>query len=194
MADAEYVQRAIFQQIPHEDGKLVVAITRDVAYYTYGDATVCCTWRTHGMDEITGNSFVLASFLGATPPLVEEPDDQALTEQLAEWVNDPLHDPLFHVAFRLALSAGENVVPPWEWPAVEGAERQGCGGDSPATRYTLEDPMDTNERSDLPAGPAETADARGARWHVADVVYRGGNADALFTRIRGTLESKRARS
>jgi hypothetical protein len=50
MADAEYVQRAIFQQIPHEDGKLVVAVTRNTAFYTYGDATVCCTWGTHGVD------------------------------------------------------------------------------------------------------------------------------------------------
>jgi chitinase len=178
MADVEYVQREIFQQIPRQDGKLVIAVTRNTAYYTYGDATVCCTFGTHGVDEATGNSFVLASFLGATPPLVHERDVQPLTEQLAEWVNDPLHDPLFHLTFRQPVPAGENIVPAWEWPAVEGAERHGCGGDSPATRYTLEDPLDTNERSDLPAGPAWTVDARGARWHVADVAlmswYTGG--------------------
>lgn len=45
MADVEYVERAIFLQIPHEDGKLVIAVTRNTAYYTYGDATVCCTWE-----------------------------------------------------------------------------------------------------------------------------------------------------
>ena len=120
MVDAEYVQRAIFKQIPRQDGKLVIAVTRNTAYYTYGDATVCCTWGTHGVDQSTGNSFVLASYLGATPPLVQERDVQPLTEQLAEWVNDPLHDPLFHLAFQKPLPAGENVVPAWKWPELPG--------------------------------------------------------------------------
>ena len=173
MADAEYVQRAIFQQLPQQKGKLVIAVTRNTAYYTYGDATVCCSWGTHGVDEGTGNSFVLASYLEATPPLVEERDVQPLTEQLAEWVNDPLHDPLFHVAFRRSLPEGENVIPSWKWPAMEGAQRHGCGGDSPATRYTLQDPLDTNERSDLPVGLASVVHARGAAWHVADVALMG---------------------
>ncbi|HKR26169.1 MAG TPA: hypothetical protein VJS11_01900, partial [Acidobacteriaceae bacterium] len=110
MADVEYVQRAIFQQIPRQDGKLVLLLTHNIGYYTYGDATVCCTWGTHGVDGTTGNSFVLASYLRATPPLVEERDVQPLTTQLAEWVNDPLHDPLFHIAFRRPLPAGENIV------------------------------------------------------------------------------------
>ena len=104
MADAEYVQRAIFQQIPRQEGKLVIAVTWNTAYYTYGDATVCCSWGTHGVDKATGNSFVLASYLEAAPPLVEERDVQPLTEQLAEWVNDPLHDPLFHLDSRQAAA------------------------------------------------------------------------------------------
>ncbi len=169
MADVEYVQQAIFKLIPRQEGKLVIAVTSDTAYYTYGDATVCCTWGTHGVDKTTGNSFVLASYLEATPPLVEQRDVQPLTGQLAEWVNDPLHDPLFHVAFRVPLPEAENVIPRWQWPSVENAERRGCGGDSPATRYTLQDPLDTNERSDLPAGPASVVHARGATWHVANV-------------------------
>ncbi len=173
MADAEYVQRAIFQKIPHEDGKLVIAVTRNTAWYTYGDATVCCSWGTHGVDNTTGNSFVLASYLGATPPLVEERDVQPLTEQLAEWVNDPLHDPLFHLEYGRRLPAAENVVPAWIWPTVAGAERKGCGGDSPATRYTLEDPLNTNDRSDLQAGPAWMVHAGGMTWHVADVALMG---------------------
>jgi chitinase len=174
MVDVEFVQRAIFQQIPRQDGKLVLLLTRNTAYYTYGDATVCCSWGTHGVDAATGNSFVLGSYLGATPPLVEERDVQPLTEQLAEWVNDPLHDPLFHLAFRKPLPAAENVVPAWTWPAMEGgAEHRGCGGDSPATRYVLQDPLGTNERSDLPAGPATLVHARGGAWHVADVALMG---------------------
>ena len=174
MVDVEFVQRAIFQQIPRQDGKLVLLLTRNTAYYTYGDATVCCSWGTHGVDAATGNSFVLGSYLGATPPLVDERDVQPLTEQLAEWVNDPLHDPLFHLAFRKPLPAAENVVPAWTWPAMEGgAEHRGCGGDSPATRYVLQDPLDMNERSDLPAGPATLVHARGGAWHVADVALMG---------------------
>ena len=184
MVDVEYVEREIFKQIPRQDGKLVIAVTHDAGYYTYGDATVCCSWGTHGVDEATGNSFVLGSYLGAVPPLVEERDVQPLTEQLAEWVDDPLHDPLFHLSFRKPLPAGENVVPRWKWPEVPDAEDHGCGGDSPATRYTLEDPLDTNMRSDLPAGPAWVAQARGAAWHVANVAlmqwYMGGAGPYSF--------------
>ena len=192
MVDVEYLQQAIFKQIPRQDGKLVIVLTRNAGYYTYGDATVCCTWGTHGVDAATGNSFVLASVLGAVPPLVQEHDVQPLTEQLAEWVNDPLHDPLFHIAFRKPLPAGENIVPAWEWPRASGAaqraERPGCGGDSPATRYTLQDPLDTNERSDLIAGPARTVQARGSAWHVANVAlmswYTDGTAPYSFPDAR----------
>jgi chitinase len=184
MVDAEYVQREIFRQVPRQDGKLVIAVTQNAAYYTYGDATVCCSWGTHGVDEATGNSFVMASFLGAVPPLVEERDVQPLTEQLAEWVNDPLFDPLFHLAFRHPRPAAENVVPRWQWPTAQDAEHRGCGGDSPATEYTLQHPLDTNERSNLPAGPAWVVHARGAAWHLADVAllgwYAGGTGPYSF--------------
>jgi chitinase len=109
---------------------------------------------------------------------------QPLTEQLAEWVNDPLHDSLFHLAFRKPLPAGENLVPAWRWPEASGAEEHGCGGDSPATRYVLQDPVDTNGRSDLPTGPAWVTHARGAAWHVANVAllgwYTGGAGPYSF--------------
>lgn len=178
MADIEYVERAIFQSIAHEDGKLVIAVTHNTAFYTYGDATVCCTFGTHGVDPATDNSFVLASYLGTVPSLVGEHDVQPLTEQLAEWVNDPLHDPLFHASFRNPFPPGENRVPAWQWPSLPDAESRGCGGDSPATRYVLQDPLDTNDRSDLPAGPAWEVHTGGATWHLADVAlmawYTGG--------------------
>lgn len=188
MADAEYVQRAIFKQIPRQEGKLVIAVTRNTAFYTYGDATVCCSWGTHGVDQATGNSFVLASYLGAVPPLVQQRDIQPLSEQLAEWVNDPLHDPLFHLAFRRPLPEAENVIPLWKWPAVEGVQHRGCGGNSPATRYTLQDPLDTNERSELPAGPAWVVHAQDSTWHLANVAlmgwYTGGTEPYSFPDAR----------
>jgi chitinase len=131
---------------------------------------------------------VLASYLEAVPPPVEQHDVQPLTGQLAEWVNDPLHDPLFHVAFRRPLPQGENMVPLWKWPTVEGAQHRGCGGDSPATRYTLQGPLDTNERSQLPAGPAWVVHARGSAWHLADVAlmgwYTGGTGPYSFPDVR----------
>ena len=184
MADAEFVQREIFKQLPRQDGKLVIAVTHNTAYYTYGDATVCCSWGTHGVDGATGNSFVMASYLGTVPPLVEEHDVQPLTEQLAQWVNDPLHDPLFHVEFRRPLPQAENVVPSWRWPATEGTEHRGCGGNSPATRYTLQSPLNTNERSNLPTGRAFVTRADGEAWHLANAAlmswYTGGPAPYSF--------------
>jgi chitinase len=188
MADVEFVQREIFRQIPRQEGKLVIAVTHNTAYYTYGDATVCCSWGMHGVDQSTGNSFVLASYLGATPPLVEQRDIQPLTGQLAEWVNDPLHDPLFHLAFGKPLPEGENVVPRWKWPSAEGTEHRGCGGDSPATRYTLQNPLDTNDRSNLPAGPASTVHTGTTAWHVANVAlmswFTGGEKPYSFPDAR----------
>ena len=184
MADVEFVQREIFKQLSRQDGKLVIAITHNTAFYTYGDATVCCSWGTHGVDGATGNSFVLASYLGVVPQLVEERDVQSVTEQLAQWVNNPLHDPLFHVAFRSPLPAGENIVPSWMWPKVQDVQHRGCGGNSPATRYTLQTPLDTNERSQLPAGPAHVLRANGTEWHVANIPlmswYTGGTGPYSF--------------
>ncbi len=123
-------------------------------------------------------------YLGAAPPLVTEHDVQPLTEQLAEWVNDPLFDPLFHVEFRKPLPPGENLVPAWKWPVNEGGEPRGCGGESPSTRYVLQDPLDTNDRSDLPSGPASEVHAGGRTWHVADVAlmpwYTGGEGRYSF--------------
>ncbi len=173
MADLEYVQRAIFKQIPRQQGKLIIAITSNTGYYAYGDATVCCSWGTHGVDEATGNSFVLASYLGTTPPLVQQRDIQPLTEQLAEWVKNPLHDPLLHPSRQQPLPATENTVPAWGWPKTPNSENHGCGGTAPATRYILADPLDTNRRSDLPANPALTVHAHGTTWHLANVALIG---------------------
>jgi len=53
---------------------------------------------THGVDGASGNSFVLASYLSSAPGVVEDDDVQPLTQQLAEFLKDPLHDPLLHGA------------------------------------------------------------------------------------------------
>ena len=96
VVDVEFLQKELFKQIPKQEGKLVIAVTHNTTYYALGDATVCCSWGTHGVDSATGNSFVLGSYLHAAPAVVEDGDVQPLTQQLAEFINDPLHDPLLH--------------------------------------------------------------------------------------------------
>ncbi len=93
VVDLEFLQRELFKQLPKQEGKLVVAMTHNTTYYALGDATVCCSWGTHGVDSATGNSFVLGSYLYAAPAVVEDDDVQPLTQQLGEFMNDPLHDP-----------------------------------------------------------------------------------------------------
>lgn len=164
MVDAEFLQREIFKRIPKLDGKLVIAVTHNTGYYAYGDATVCCSWGTHGVDSATGNSFVLASYLRGAPPIVQDKDVQPLTQQLAEYVIDPLRDPLFHpVRGQLPATTG-NVVPAWRRP-----EGGGCGGVGIAATYTLLEPTDTNPRSDLPLSKPFIVKSGGTQWHVQNV-------------------------
>ncbi|HKO19993.1 MAG TPA: hypothetical protein VJU82_14005, partial [Acidobacteriaceae bacterium] len=164
MADAEFLQREIFKRIPKLEGKLVVAVTHNTGYYAYGDATVCCSWGSHGVDSGTGNSFVLASYLRNTPPIVQDKDVQALTEQLAEYVIDPLRDPLFHPVRGQVPATTGNVVPAWRRP-----EGGGCGGVGIAATYTLLEPTDTNPRSDLPVSKPFIVNSGGRSWHVQNV-------------------------
>ena len=161
VADIEYVQRELFKQIPGQPGKLVIAITHNVTYYAEGDATLCCSWGTHGVDSETGNSFVIGSYLRAAPSVVEEADVQPLTEQLAEFALDPLHDPLFHGG-RNAKAPG-NTVAAWLRPA----QGQGsCGGAGIASAYFLLEPTDTNPKNNIPASKPYVAQVGGAVYHL----------------------------
>jgi chitinase len=168
MVDIEFLQREIFRQIPRQDGKLVIAVTHNTAYYAYGDATVCCSWGTHGTDSATGNSFVLASFLRNAPSIAKNKDVQPLTEQLAEFLMDPLHDALFHPVFRGPAGPG-NVIPAWMRPSAAGGANRGCGGAGIAATYTMMEPTDTNPRSDLPVSNPWPVTSRRTSWHVQNV-------------------------
>jgi chitinase len=162
VVDVEFLQKEIFQRLSKEPGKLVLAMTHNTTYYADGDATVCCSWGTHGVDSATGNSFVLGSYLHAAPAVVEDGDVQPLTQQLAEFVNDPLHDPLLH---------GRNVKVPgntfagWMRPGKQG----GCGGTGIATTYFLLEPTSTNPKNNFPASKAFVAQVGGAAWHLENV-------------------------
>jgi chitinase len=148
VVDIEFLQKELFKQIPKQDGKLVVAVTHNTTYYTESDATLCCSWGTHGIDSATGNSFVLGSYLRAAPAIVEDNDVQPLTQQLAEFINDPLHDPLFH---GRNVPVSGNTFGGWLRPASRPGDPGSCGGTHVATAYFLLEPTNTNPKNNFPA-------------------------------------------
>ncbi len=178
VVDIEFLQKELFKQLPKQDGKLVVAVTHNTTYYTESDATLCCSWGTHGIDSATGNSFVLGSYLSAAPAIVEDSDVQPLTQQLAEFINDPLHDPLFH---GRNVPVSGNTFGGWLRPASRPGEPGSCGGTHVATAYFLLEPTDTNPKNNFPASKAFVADAGGAAYHLQNV--------ALLPWYIGTSES-----
>jgi len=177
VVDVEFLQRELFKRLPKQEGKLVVAVTHNTTYYADGDATVCCSWGTHGVDSATGNSFVLGSYLHAAPAVVEDGDVQPLTQQLAEFINDPLHDPLLH---GRNVKVPGNAFPAWMRPTAMSAEgRAGCGGTGVASPYFLLEPTNTNLKNNIPASKAFVAHAGEAVYHLQNVAllpwYTGGS-------------------
>ena len=162
VVDIEFLEKQLFQQIPRQDGKLVIAVTHNTTFYTDGDATVCCSWGTHGVDAATGNSFVLGSYLHAAPAIVEDRDIQPLTQQLAEFINDPLHDP--HAYFRTP-AAVENFFPAWLRP---GGGR-GCAGAGVGSNYFLLEPTNTNSKNSFPVSTPFVARTGGYSYHLSNV-------------------------
>ena len=168
IVDIEFLQRELFKQLPKQEGKLVLAITHNAAYYSLGDATVCCSWGRHGVDSATGTSFILASYLHSAPPVVEDDDVQPLTQQLAEFIKDPLHDPLVHGG-RNAKVPG-NAFPAWMRPASQRPGDQGsCGGTSVASTYFLLEPTNTNPKNNIPASKSFLATVGGTGYHLQNV-------------------------
>jgi len=166
IVDIEFLQKEIFKQVLGQERKLVIAMTHNTAYYALGDATVCCSWGTHGVDPASGNSFILASYLQSAPAVVEDQDVQPLTQQLAEFLNDPLHDPLARGA-RNAKVPG-NAFPAWLRPSHTG-DQTSCGGTGVASTYFLLEPTDTNPKNNIPASPAFVANMEGASYHLQNV-------------------------
>ncbi|MCX6631161.1 MAG: glycosyl hydrolase family 18 protein [Candidatus Solibacter sp.] len=162
VVDVEFLQKELFKQVPKHPGKLVIAMTHNATFYADGDATVCCSWGTHGVDSATGNSFVLGSFLRAAPTVVEDGDVQPLTQQLGEFINDPLHDPLLR---GRNVKVPGNTFPSWMRPGDQG----GCGGTGVASTYFLLEPTNTNPKNNIPASKAFAAHAGEATWHLQNV-------------------------
>jgi chitinase len=167
VVDIVFLQKEIFKQVPRQAGALVMAMTHNTSFYTHGDATECCAWGTHGVDAATGNSFVLASYLGAAPSIVEDRDVQPLTQQLAQFFKDPLFDPLVH---GRNVKIPGNIVPGWLRPAWQPAGDQGpCGGDRVGTDLFLLEPVNTNLKNTLPVSRPFIAKAGKDTWHLQTV-------------------------
>jgi chitinase len=166
VVDSEFLEKQLFQQIPRQDGTLVIAVTHNTTYYAAADATVCCGWGTHGVNAATGNSFVLGSYLGNAPAIVTDRDIQPLTQQLAEFFNDPLHDPLSY--FRTATASG-NYFPAWLLPPLPSGEDRGCAGSGVGSDYFLLEPTSINSKNGFPAAPSFTARTGGFTYHLENV-------------------------
>jgi len=165
--DVEFLQKELFKRLPKQEGKLIIAVTYNTTYYTEGDATLCCSWGTHGVDSATGNSFVLASYLDGAPTIVEDGDVQPLTQQLAEFINDPLHDPLL---YGHGVKVPGNSFPQWMRPASMRPGDQGrCGGTGVASAYFLLEPTNTNPKNNLPSSKAFVAHSNEAVYHLQNV-------------------------
>jgi chitinase len=164
VVDIQFLQKELFKQLPKQRaGSLVIALTKDTTYYALGDATVCCSWGTHGVDTSAGarQSFVLGSYLD--PHVVAQDSDiQPLTQQLAQWFMDPLLDPL--AKYRDPNAPG-NVFPGWMRPE----KGRGCGGTGVGTSLFLMTPMDNNPKNNVPASPGYAANANGTTYHLQNV-------------------------
>ncbi|HEY3988337.1 MAG TPA: glycosyl hydrolase family 18 protein [Acidobacteriaceae bacterium] len=160
VVDSEFLVKELFRQIPRQDGKLVIAVTHNTTYYAAADATVCCSWGTHGVDTATGNSFVLGSYLRNAPAIVQDRDIQPLAQQLAEFINDPLHDP--QIYFRTAAAPG-NFFSAWLAPG------ESCAGAGIGSNYFLLEPTNTNPKNSFPSSAPFPARQGGFTYHLQNV-------------------------
>ncbi len=168
--DIDLLEKQIFSQVPRHEGTLVIAFTHNTTYYVDGDATICCSSGTHGIDPSSGQSFVLGSYFSHAPAILTSRDVQPLTEQLAEFVADPRHDP---TRYGFNVTTPGNAVPAWLFAQAS----LGCGGTGIASSYFLLQPTDTNRKNNFAVSPGFLA----GTYHLQNVAllpwYLGqGNA------------------
>ncbi len=167
--DMQFVQQELFKQLPKQDGRLVIAVTHNTTFYPEGDDTICCSTGTHGTDRATGNSFVLGSYFVNTPDIVSDRDIQPLTQQLAEFFNDPLHDPL-----ASGRTPTGNTVSPWMMPTGS------CGGRGIGSPYFLLQPTNTNHKNHFPVAAPFVA----KKYHLSNVAllpWYTGTTGAVYS-------------
>jgi len=176
MVDVRFIQKEMFNQLPRSvtgGDKLIIAVTKDTTYYVDADATECCSWGTHGVDSSEGRrqAFVLGSYLDAHT-VNDESDVQPLTQQLAQFFRDPLHDPLAHIS--RGTPAPGNTFPSWmRVPAASTTEvprnNSGCGGTGLALAYFLNDPTDVNWKNTTPESKPFVAMVGSVAYHLQNV-------------------------
>lgn len=132
IVDLEFVQKELFDYVEKagiKPGGLLIALTKNTMFYPLGDATVCCSWGAHGVhpgpSSKPAQAFVIGTYLdsGEVP---RYSDIQTLTEQIAEWMNDPLQ------------GQQPNTFPTWRKPP----KNTGCGGRAEGTPYRFAEPTD----------------------------------------------------
>ncbi len=173
LADVRFMQAEIFKQLgPVAPGTLVIAVTRDVTFYA-SDATECCSWGTHGVDTSSPGRtpFVLGSYLDPNTVEVDK-DIQPLTQQLAQFFRDPLHDPLGRGGRGVA--AAGNTFPAWMRvpagdPATQPRQNSGPGGSGLTIGLFLDDPTDVNWKNTVPASKPFVATVAGVPYHLQNV-------------------------
>ncbi len=168
VVDWQYVARELFRRVPRQDGKLVIAFAHNTTYYTLGDATVCCSWGAHGVDKETGNSYVLSSYIDGAPGVVEDHDVQPITQQLALFFKNPLHDPLIQ---GRNVKGNGNTFPAW-------TRLNACVGTGAGSMYFFLEPTNTNPKNNIPASKAFAA----GRFHLQNVAllpWYVGEGDGL---------------
>jgi chitinase len=129
---------------------------------------------------------VLGSYLD--PHTVEEDSDvQPLTQQLAQWFRDPLHEAALRPHRGIVIPG--NTFPSWTRvpPASETElprDNSSCGGTGLATEYFLNDPTDTNWKNRTPASKAYLAHLGGMAYHLQNVAllsWYTGQASSAFS-------------
>lgn len=145
VVDLQFVQQEMLKRLPPGTaGDLAIGLARNVAWYSLNDATVCCSLGTHGTVSGTRQSFVVASYIDAgVMPRVA--DVQGLSQQLVEWMNDPLHD------------VQTNTFPAWRTPP----QNLRCGGHEEGSAYLFAQPTDAAGLSN-----ATAVAVKGATYHL----------------------------
>lgn len=154
IVDLNFVQKELFKGLAKTQAKpdeLVIALTKNTEFYELDDATVCCTWGAHGVQEYATSKvlqpFVLSTYIdsGVVPGYS---DVQPLTQQIAAWMNDPLY------------GHKENAFPAWRKPVAKG----GCGGRGIGTHYRFALPTDS-----APESNSTVVQADGGEYHLENV-------------------------
>ena len=156
VVDVEWLQKKLFATLPAttlSPGSLIMFVTHNTTFYAEGDATVCCSWGTNGTDGATHQPFLLSTYLDLSSVALDK-DVQPLTEQLAEFVMNPGHDPLVKDRDRLP---GNMFGTGWLRPANSPASDFRCAGGGAGSQYFMLLPTDTNPKNNFPASPAFVA-------------------------------------